>query len=397
MTDTQQAQHKYHILYIGGDVRNIKPFEESEKFSVTVKENSLKAISYLTNHEDVDVILCEVHIPGIDGIETFKLLQQKKINPEIPFILIAHEFEAKVFQEAINNKIDDLYRVPLNQERIYQRITFLKSYKKNFVNRQEEEQKSQEYRIPFFKRAFDIIFALITILILSPVLILTALAIRLESKGKVIYKAKRVGTGYNVFDFYKFRSMYTGADKMLKDLEHLNQYKTKSEEDENEQEIDAACPDCEKLGEPCSPILYIGGKEICENQYLRQKSSKTQSAFVKFKDDPRVTKVGAFIRKTSIDELPQLFNVIKGDMSIVGNRPLPLYEAELLTSDGWSERFLGPAGITGLWQVYKRGRSEMSDEERKALDNQYARNNSFWLDLKIILLTIPALFQKESV
>jgi lipopolysaccharide/colanic/teichoic acid biosynthesis glycosyltransferase len=84
-------------------------------------------------------------------------------------------------------------------------------------------------------------------------------------------------------------------------------------------------------------------------------------------------------------------------MSIVGNRPLPLYEAELLTSDGWSERFMGPAGITGLWQVYKRGKSEMSDEERKDLDNQYARNNSFWLDIKIILMTIPALFQKENV
>lgn len=396
MTDTQETPSKYHVLYIGGDVRNIKPFEESGKFSVTVKENSLKAMSYLNSYNDVDVILCEVHIPGIDGVETFKLLQQKKINPEIPFILIAHEFEPKVFQEAINNKIDDLYRVPLNLERIHQRITFLKKYKKNQATRKEEAQHNQEYKIPFFKRTFDIFFATLAILLLSPILIITALAIRLESKGQIIYKSKRVGTGYNVFDFYKFRSMYTGADKMLKDLEHLNQYNVKAEE-ENEEAIDPSCPDCERLGKPCSPILYIGGKEICENQYHRQKSSKTQSAFVKFKDDPRVTKVGAFIRKTSIDELPQLFNVLKGDMSIVGNRPLPLYEAELLTSDGWSERFLGPAGITGLWQVYKRGRSEMSDEERKALDNQYARNNSFWLDIKIILMTIPAIFQKENV
>lgn len=84
-------------------------------------------------------------------------------------------------------------------------------------------------------------------------------------------------------------------------------------------------------------------------------------------------------------------------MSIVGNRPLPLYEAEQLTSDDWGERFLAPAGITGLWQVMKRGKSDMSDDERKALDNQYARNNSFWNDLKIMLKTVPALFQKENV
>ncbi|MDZ7774140.1 MAG: response regulator [Bacteroidales bacterium] len=97
----------------------------------------------------MDVILCEVHIPGIDGIETFKLLQQKKINPEIPFILIAHEFEAKVFQEAINNKIDDLYRVPLNLERIYQRITFLKSYKRILSTSRKKNKKVRNIKSPF--------------------------------------------------------------------------------------------------------------------------------------------------------------------------------------------------------------------------------------------------------
>ena len=124
---------------------------------------------------------------------------------------------------------------------------------------------------------------------------------------------------------------------------------------------------------------------------------------MKIVDDPRITRVGKFIRNTSIDELPQLINVIKGDMSIVGNRPLPVYEAELLTEDALSKRFLAPAGITGLWQVELRGKGgNMSEEERKRLDNEYAdhfrgNNFSFWYDIKLILRTIPALLQRSAV
>jgi len=222
------------------------------------------------------------------------------------------------------------------------------------------------------------------------------IAIRLESKGKVYYTSKRVGTGYRIFDFYKLRSMRTGADAMLKDLKHLNQYEAEVQQDD----FAEPCPRCAELpdGQLCSPVLFAEGKKVCEFWYNESKKSKASSTFIKIQDDPRVTKVGKFIRNTSIDELPQLINVLKGDMSIVGNRPLPLYEAELLTSDDWSERFMGPAGITGLWQVEKRGKGgKMSEEERKALDNQYARTYSFIGDIKLILRTIPAVFQKENV
>ncbi|MDQ3292491.1 MAG: sugar transferase, partial [Bacteroidota bacterium] len=140
------------------------------------------------------------------------------------------------------------------------------------------------------------------------------------------------------------------------------------------------------------------GKPICEIQYKVAKQAESGAAFIKIANDPRITRIGMFLRNTSLDELPQLFNVLRGDMSIVGNRPLPLYEAEKITTDQFAARFIAPAGITGLWQVSKRGKGgNMSEEERKQLDIEYAKNVSLKKDLQIILKTFPALFQKENV
>ena len=141
--------------------------------------------------------------------------------------------------------------------------------------------------------------------------------------------------------------------------------------------------------------MYIDAEE--RKKELMAKNEMNGLMF-KMEDDPRVTKVGKFIRKTSIDELPQLFNILRGDMSVVGNRPLPLYEAERLTSDEYIERFMCPSGLTGLWQVEKRGQAgKLSPEQRKQLDIEYARKMSPWFDLKIILRTLTAFIQKENV
>lgn len=241
--------------------------------------------------------------------------------------------------------------------------------------------------LPFWKRAFDILFSLAAIIVLSPVLLLIAIAIRLESKGEVIYSAKRVGTGYNVFDFYKFRSMYRNADKRLKELSKHNQYANAGTE---------VIPNEASNGD--LTLLFADEEVIPEHQYIKQKASGREKSFFKVVNDPRITKVGRFLRNTSLDELPQLFNILKGDMSVVGNRPLPVYEAETLTSDRWIQRFMAPAGITGLWQVTKRGgANKMSPEERKQLDIDYARGYNFWKDLSIIFRTLPAMIQHENV
>jgi lipopolysaccharide/colanic/teichoic acid biosynthesis glycosyltransferase len=200
------------------------------------------------------------------------------------------------------------------------------------------------------KRAFDILVASIALLLLSPLFLLIALAVRLESRGPIFYIAKRAGRGYKIFNFYKFRTMIHGADKKMTDLAHLNQY-----------------------GAEKGPVFF------------------------KINNDPRITKVGSFLRNTSLDELPQLVNVLLGDMSLVGNRPLPLYEAKNLTTDDYAARFMAPAGITGLWQVKKRGTKEMSVEERISLDIDYATKCNFVTDLWIIANTPTALLQKENV
>ncbi|MBL7752786.1 MAG: sugar transferase [Chitinophagaceae bacterium] len=201
------------------------------------------------------------------------------------------------------------------------------------------------------KRAVDILIASLLILFLLPVFILIAIAIRVESRGPVFYTAQRAGKGFKVFNFYKFRTMIMDADKKLAEMKQMNQY------------------------------LNNGAG----------------ASFFKIKNDPRITKVGCFLRNTSLDELPQFFNVLKGDMSIVGNRPLPLYEASTLTTNEWSERFMAPAGITGLWQVKKRGQEDMSAEDRISLDIDYARKNNLISDLKIMAVTPKALFQKTNV
>jgi lipopolysaccharide/colanic/teichoic acid biosynthesis glycosyltransferase len=238
----------------------------------------------------------------------------------------------------------------------------------------------------YLKRAIDITAAVIALTLLSPLFIIVAILIKLENKGPIFYKSKRVGQNYKIFDFYKFRSMRTDADKLLAQMQHLNQYETKAKSEtpainkENYQED--------------IKLLSDKGWVNEESFFVEQDNAQP---FLKITNDPRITRIGKFIRSTSIDELPQLINVLIGDMSLVGNRPLPLYEAEQLTTDEAIERFSAPAGITGLWQVTERGKSGVSADSRKRLDVEYAKRYSLALDMWILVKTPLAALQQENV
>jgi exopolysaccharide biosynthesis polyprenyl glycosylphosphotransferase len=193
------------------------------------------------------------------------------------------------------------------------------------------------------KRAIDVAVSLTSIILLSPVMLLSALLVKLTSTGPIFFVQKRLGLNKRMFNIYKFRTMVVDAEAKLKDLEHLNE---------------------------------------------------ADGAVFKIKKDPRITLVGAFLRKTSIDELPQLFNVLKGEMSLVGPRPLQVRDYELFEThcgDWQRKRFSVRPGITCLWQVM--GRSSTTFEKWMELDLQYIRTWSLWLDLEILAKTVPAVLR----
>ncbi|MFP5080291.1 sugar transferase [Pedobacter sp. JCM 36344] len=350
----QNSQHSIALLFSSPTFESDLLPQLCSNFAVHAESNVSSLESYLKEQSLFslpDVILLEVD----DELRCFDFVRMLKGNALLKglvIILLTKDKKDGIRKLAMDHKVNDLYVYPIPVKDLCERVIFLVKFKLIKPQLADLSKIDYSYKIPVFKRVFDIAVSGSALLVLSPLFLVVAAVIAIESKGPVVFKSKRVGTGYRVFNFYKFRSMRSGASDELKDLGDLNQYK----------------------GEDAS-----------------------KSVFVKLKNDPRITKFGEFIRTYSIDELPQLFNVLKGDMSLVGNRPLPLYEAEMLTSNEWTMRFLGPAGLTGLWQVSRRGKADMSERERKRLDNFYAQNHSFWLDLKILMKTLPAAVQKEKV
>ena len=382
-----------YFVYIGKHEETIKRFSELCNGLLYVVSSCHKATTILDKIQERYNIAVFFEQESTQK-DTIDIGYMRKKYPNLYFILVTNSLSEEGIQAYLKAGVNNT--IPFNATS--QTFKAIKNYLKlrkeqKILAIQKKAKTITSFKLPLWKRTFDILFSTLAIILLSPILIFTALAIRIESKGAVIYKSKRVGSNYQIFDFLKFRSMYTNADKHLKDFNKLNQYQSEQDDEfihSNDTDTSLAKED--------EVVLISDDYVISEQDYIQKKSVEKKNAFVKLENDPRITKIGRFIRKYSIDELPQLINILKGDMSIVGNRPLPLYEAELLTSDEYIDRFIAPAGLTGLWQVEKRGEAgKLSADERKQLDIKYARTYSFWLDIKIIFRTLTAFIQKENV
>ena len=374
---------KIKTIYLGQNRALSERLDTSSEHMEVVHYDHL--LPALKDMDGADLMILEEQDGPEEGYKLTSLIKEHMDNPSVLLFVISDGSRSSAY---LKSGADDVFASGIPVEQMEARAIFLKEHLLKL--RRTETSRPASYALPVWKRAFDIVFASISLLFLSPLFAMVALLIRIESKGKVFYAAKRVGTGFRVFDFYKFRSMYTGADKKLAALMTENQYAGKqAEASEHPVRMESSSGDT---------LLMHEEEMIGEQEYLEQKRVKQDAPFFKVVNDPRITKVGRFIRNTSIDELPQLLNILKGDMSVVGNRPLPLYEAEMLTSDQWAQRFLAPAGLTGLWQISKRAKAgSMSSDERKQLDIDYAAGYSFLGDVSIILKTFPALLQHENV
>jgi lipopolysaccharide/colanic/teichoic acid biosynthesis glycosyltransferase len=361
-------KEKLKIIHIGADPEFLSPIiYENYLVEIDTMDNPFSVSQWITTNGLPDALICERKLPGGNGFGFYDFWADQ-FDPEkrIPFILLDDEKNQETFSKALLKNIDDVYIKPTKAETLISRILILRDAKPLVnINLTSEMNAFKPYKTPFFKRTFDIVVASVGLILVSPFLLIFMIAIRLESKGRVFYISKKVGSGFKVFNFYKLRSMYTHADKRLKDLAHLNEYQKEA------------------------PAAHAEKVNTDVNSISNHDYGNTLTTI----GDPRITKVGQIIRKLKIDELPQLFNVIKGDISIVGNRPLPIYEAELLTTDDWADRFHSPAGITGPWKaVTRRKLRSMSHEERNRLQNRYSEiaksRYSFWKDMWIIIRTI---------
>lgn len=308
-------------------------------------------------------------------------------------VLIANRPGTEVVQWGQDWMVQEVFPQNMSAEAMIKRINQLVDLQVLMADKRNAHLIDVEYRVPLVKRIFDILVAGTVLIVLSPLLLLVMILIKLESKGPIFYISKRVGSAYRMFDFYKFRSMRTDADQMVQEILHLNQYGSEEETETADQALLVG----DDMGAFSEEVLISDESILSEDSYRTLQRKKADNVFFKIEKDPRVTRVGRIIRNSSIDELPQLFNVLKGDMSIVGNRPLPLYEAEQLITDAYTERFNAAAGITGLWQVTDRGKAGVSSNRRKLLDVKYAKDYSIWLDFRILFMTLPALFQKSDV
>lgn len=355
------------LLFVGFDHdfdANIRRFPyESPSYHYTIENNAFLAYRWLEERVEQ---LETFHLPyaifcRLDWLvdNQFLFVRQIAAHPDlcfVPIIALSEQGSLEQHQAILaKENVDDCYSVPVDWDKLEERLEFLNQYKPTVLEQtQRLKKESFQLKIPLEKRIFDVFGASLAILLTAWIWLPVMVAIWLESGGPVIYKSKRVGFGYRVINFLKFRSMFADSDQQLHEVQHLNRYHA------------------------------VDGQE---------------NVFVKIPQDPRITRVGRFIRKYSIDELPQLLNVLRGEMSIIGPRPeRPEFVAELSRQIPlYAHRDCVKPGLTGWAQVsYPYGASVDDAWHKLSYDLYYIKHRSALLDLLILLATVRVILFREG-
>lgn len=312
------------LIYIGKNDETIEHFSKTEQINFYDVPTALKATQLIDKIGDIYsiIILLEQHSLGKD-INDIKELRRK--YPKVYLVLVTEGLKREESLEYLKAGINNTISPDTSLKEVDEMVDFVRRRKQQQVKSHEKTEIIKRFKLPLWKRSFDVVFSLLALIILSPVFLIIMFILAVNGRGPVITTSKRVGSNYRIFDFLRFRTGVKDGD-----------------------------------------VQY------------------------------QPTRFGRFLRKYSLDDLPQLINILKGDMSVVGNRPLPMLEAEQLTSDDYIDRFLAPAGLTGLWQMAKKGNAAGNlSETQRELDIRYAKTFSFTLDLKIIFKTFSAIVQKN--
>ena len=398
--DLNETDSSLNILYIGDGLSYVQEEMSALGCKGWVFEKGLHAYQWLQqqvqhyrrDHSDSfkmlpDAIICAYRYQDGGAVSMVQqLLLFKELVP-IPFIMIANTPLEHEEAALLRYGIDDVYGYSDPVGTIKQRLDFLLTYKPQYIHLKPEESL-KGFRLPLSKRIFDILLASMGLLITAPISLLVAMLIKLGSHGPVLTISRKVGHAYKIFNFYKFRTTYAPVER-LPVPEGREGGNIKSQPPFSSVH---KCFSCALYSKPCSEPVQKSGEVVCGK--VRGSSVEGEKPLGAPVEKP--TLLGRWLRRTSLDEIPQLIHVLRGEMSIVGNRPLPIEEAEKLTRDEWAIRFRAPSGITGLWQVKSRFNGELNDASRKEIDIYYAQHANFWLDMKILLLTLPALLRRTD-
>lgn len=339
-----------NIFYIGDNITLVANLAGSFRNGYATAINLQQGISFLR-----ELLIDQYRFRGIMidvplhklQLEKFMQFMQGAGLDQVPVLYVSTYLSPREVQEMINaHVVDDIVHPIRDIFTIGERMDFVGQVKKQVAGGRREVAVTsllKSWMHAMVKRVADIVISTMLIILLAPLMLVLAILIKMDSSGPIFHNAYRAGKGYTIFKFYRFRTTKVGTARLVTSLSQVNLFRDHG------------------------------------------------ATFLKACDESSVTGIGQWLRRTCLNELPQLFNVWKGDMSMVGNRPLPLNEASQLTNDAFAERFNAPAGITGLWQIHKDGdplRDRVQD------DLTYARRRSLWLDCMILCRTPAAWWRK---